>query len=253
MGRVSGKVVFITGAASGMGRAHALRLAGEGASVAITDRNEAGLAETLAAVQATGAEAAAWPHDVTDEAAWERVVGQACGRFGRIDVLVNNAGVSSSTVSVLDVGVDEWDRVMAINARGVFLGVRTVGRKMRDQGRGGSIINISSVFGIVGGAMASAYCASKGAVRLLTKAAAADLTAFNIRVNSVHPGLIDTPMLDGLLAREGEVRDRMLGVQLQRRAADPDEVSSAVLFLASDESSFMTGSEMVVDGGWTAR
>ncbi len=253
MGRVSGKVVFITGAASGMGRAHALRLASEGASVAISDRNETGLAETLAAVQARGAEAAAWPHDVTDEAAWERVVEQACGRFGRIDVLVNNAGVSSATVSVLDIGVDEWDRVMAINARGVFLGVRTVGRKMRDQGRGGSIINISSVFGIVGGAMASAYCASKGAVRLLTKAAAADLTAFNIRVNSVHPGLIDTPMLDGLLAREGEVRDRMLGVQLQRRAANPDEVSSAVLFLASDESSFMTGSEMVVDGGWTAR
>ncbi len=253
MGRVSGKVVFITGAASGMGRAHALRLAAEGASLAITDRDQTGLAETLAAVQAKGAEAAAWPHDVTDEAAWERVVDAACARFGRIDVLVNNAGVSSSTVSVLDIDVDEWDRVMAINARGVFLGVRTVGRKMRDQGRGGSIINISSVFGIVGGAMASAYCASKGAVRLLTKAAAADLTAFNIRVNSVHPGLIDTPMLDGLLARAGELRDRMLGVQLQRRAADPDEVSSAVLFLASDESSFMTGSEMVVDGGWTAR
>lgn len=253
MGRVSGKVVFITGAASGMGRAHALRLAAEGASLAITDRDQTGLAETLAAVQAKGAEAATWPHDVTDEAAWERVVDAACARFGRIDVLVNNAGVSSSIVSVLDIGVDEWDRVMAINARGVFLGVRTVGRKMRDQGRGGSIINISSVFGIVGGAMASAYCASKGAVRLLTKAAAADLTAFNIRVNSVHPGLIDTPMLDGLLEREGEVRDRMLSVQLQRRAADPDEVSSAVLFLASDESSFMTGSEMVVDGGWTAR
>ena len=252
MGRVSGKVVFITGAASGMGRAHALRLAGEGASLAITDRNEKGLAETLAAVQATGAQAAAWPHDVTDEAAWERVVDAACGRFGRIDVLVNNAGIAHSTTSVLDLSTDEWDRVMAINARGVFLGLRTVGRTMRDQG-GGSIINISSVFGIVGGAMASAYCASKGAVRLLTKAAAADLAAFNIRVNSVHPGLIDTPMLDGLLAREGEVRERMLGVQLQRRAADPDEVSSAVLFLASDESSFMTGSEVVVDGGWTAR
>ncbi|HEY0674850.1 MAG TPA: glucose 1-dehydrogenase [Immundisolibacter sp.] len=252
MGRVSGKVVFITGAASGMGRAHALRLAGEGASLAITDRNEKGLAETLAAVQATGAQAAAWPHDVTDEAAWERVVDAACGRFGRIDVLVNNAGIAHSTTSVLDLSTDEWDRVMAINARGVFLGLRTVGRTMRDQG-GGSIINISSVFGIVGGAMASPYCASKGAVRLLTKAAAADLADFNIRVNSVHPGLIDTPMLDGLLAREGEVRDRMLGVHLQRRAADPDEVSSAVLFLASDESSFMTGSEVVVDGGWTAR
>ena len=252
MGRVSGKVIFITGAASGMGRAHALRLAAEGASLAITDRDQKGLAETLAAVQATGAQAAAWPHDVTDEAAWERVVDAACGRFGRIDVLVNNAGIAHSTTSVLDLSTDEWDRVMAINARGVFLGLRTVGRTMRDQG-GGSIINISSVFGIVGGAMASAYCASKGAVRLLTKAAAADLAAFDIRVNSVHPGLIDTPMLDGLLAREGEVRERMLGVQLQRRAADPDEVSSAVLFLASDESSFMTGSELVVDGGWTAR
>ncbi|GAB4359570.1 MAG: SDR family oxidoreductase [Immundisolibacter sp.] len=253
MGRVNGKVVFITGAASGMGRAHALRLAGEGAALALTDRDEKGLAKTLAAVQATGAEGAAWPHDVTDEAAWETVVDAACGRFGRIDVLVNNAGVSSSVASVLDISADEWDRVMAINARGVFLGLRTVGRKMRDQGRGGSIINISSVFGIVGGAMASPYCASKGAVRLLTKAAAADLADLNIRVNSIHPGLIDTPMLDGLLAREGEARRRMLGLQLQRRAADPDEVSSAVLFLASDESSFMTGSELVIDGGWTAR
>lgn len=252
MGRVSGKVVFITGAASGMGRAHALRLAGEGARVAISDRNEQGLSETLAAVQATGTDVAAWPHDVTEETAWEKVVDAACARFGRIDVLVNNAGISHSTSSVLDLGADEWDRVMAINARGVFLGVRTVGRRMRDQG-GGSIINISSVFGLVGGAMASAYCASKGAVRLLTKAAAADLAEFGIRVNSVHPGLIDTPMLDGLLAREGEMRQRMLGVQLQRRAADPDEVSSAVLFLASDESSFMTGSELVIDGGWTAR
>lgn len=253
MARVKDKVVFISGGASGMGRAHALRLAGEGARIVITDRNEQGLADTLAAVQATGAEAAAWPHDVTDEAAWDRVVSDACARFGRIDVLVNNAGVASSTVSVLDTSADEWDRVMAINARGVFLGLRAVGRKMRDQGHGGSIINISSVFGIVGGAMASPYCASKGAVRLLTKAAAADLVEFDIRVNSVHPGLIDTPMLDGLLAKEGEVRQRMLGVQLQRRAADPDEVSSAVLFLASDESSFMTGSELVVDGGWTAR
>ena len=253
MGRVNGKVVFITGAASGMGRAHALRLAGEGATLALTDRDEKHLAQTLAAVQATGAEGAAWPHDVTDEAAWERVVNDACTRFGRIDVLVNNAGVSSSIASVLDISADEWDRVMAINARGVFLGLRTVGRTMRDQGRGGSIINISSVFGIVGGAMASPYCASKGAVRLLTKAAAADLADLNIRVNSVHPGLIDTPMLEGLLAREGEARQRMLGVQLQRRAADPDEVSSAVLFLASDESSFMTGSELVIDGGWTAR
>ncbi|HCO43419.1 MAG TPA: hypothetical protein DCZ11_11225 [Gammaproteobacteria bacterium] len=253
MGRVNGKVVFITGAASGMGRAHALRLAGEGARLAITDRNPAGLSDTLAAVQATGADAAAWPHDVTDEAAWEQTVDAACAHFGRVDVLINNAGISHSTTSVLDLGTDEWDRVMAINARGVFLGVRTAGRRMRDQGGGGSIINISSVFGLVGGALASAYCASKGAVRLLTKAAAADLAPFDIRVNSVHPGLIDTPMLDGLLASEGEARQRMLGVQLQRRAADPDEVSAAVLFLASDESSFMTGSELVIDGGWTAR
>lgn len=250
MGRVSGKVVFITGAASGMGRAHALRLASEGAILVITDRDEKGLTETLAALKSAGAKAAAWPHDVTDQVAWERVVSDACARFGRIDVLVNNAGIAHSS-SVLDITVEEWDRVMAVNARGVFLGVRTVGARMRDQG-GGSIINISSVFGIVGGAMASAYCASKGAVRLLTKAAAADLTEFNIRVNSVHPGLIDTPMLGGLL-EDAQIRQRMLGLQLQRRAANPDEVSSAVLFLASDESSFMTGSEMVVDGGWTAR
>ncbi|MGK2940092.1 MAG: SDR family NAD(P)-dependent oxidoreductase [Immundisolibacter sp.] len=252
MGRVSGKVVFITGAGSGMGRAHALRLAGEGATVAISDRDEAGLSETLIALKAIGAEAGSWAHDVTDEHAWQRVVDEACARFGRIDVVINNAGIAH-TGSVLDTTVEDWDRVMAINLRGVFLGVRTVGTKMRDQGGGGSIINISSVFGMVGGAMASAYCASKGGVRLLTKAAAADLAEFNIRVNSVHPGLIDTPMLGGLLAEDGEVRQRMLSVQLQRRAADPDEVSSVVLFLASDESSFVTGSELVVDGGWSAR
>ena len=250
MGRVSGKVAFITGAGSGMGRAHALRLAAEGAMVAITDRDENGLSETLIGLKARGAEATSWLHDVTDEAAWQRVVDEACTRLGRIDVLVNNAGIALSK-SVLDTTVEEWDRVMAVNTRGVFLGVRTVGARMRDQG-GGSIINISSVFGIVGGAKAAAYCASKGAVRLLTKAAAADLAELNIRVNSVHPGLIDTPMLDGLL-QDDEVRRRMLGLQLQRRAADPDEVSSVVLFLACDDSSFVTGSEIVVDGGWSAR
>lgn len=250
MGRVQDKVVFISGAASGMGRAHALLLAREGAQVVVTDRNEPKLAETFEQVQASGARALALPLDVTSEAAWQRAMDAAVAQFGRVDVLVNNAGVALAK-TVQETTLEEWEHVMAVNARGVFLGCRTVVPAMMRAGRG-SIVNISSVYGIAGGALAGAYCASKGAVRLLSKAAAVDFAPLHIRVNSVHPGIVRTDMTDGLF-QDAEVLQRFLTQQLQRRAAEPEEVSNVVLFLASDESSFVTGAEMVVDGGWLAR
>ena len=250
MGRVQDKVAFITGAASGMGRAHAFALAREGATVIATDRNEDGLRALAQELRAAGHGAFIDVLDVTDENAWATVMDRAQDRCGRVDVLVNNAGMAL-TKSVQDTTTEEWDRVMAVNARGVFLGCRTVVAAMQRAG-GGSIINVSSVYGIVGGALAAAYCASKGAVRLLTKAAAVDLTQFNIRVNSIHPGVIRTEMTAGLFT-DDEATRRFVAQQLQRRAAEPEEVSAAVVFLASNESSFMTGSEVVVDGGWLAR
>lgn len=250
MGRVQGRVVFISGAASGMGRAHARVLAGEGAQVVITDRNEPALEAVRDELLASGAQVSALALDVTSEAAWQRAMDAAVAQYGRVDVLVNNAGVALGK-TVQETTVQEWDHVMAVNARGVFLGCRTVVPAMVRAGRG-SIINVSSVYGIVGGALAGAYCASKGAVRLLTKAAAVDFAPLHIRVNSVHPGIVRTDMTDGLF-QDTEVLKRFLAQQLQRRAAEPEEVSNVVLFLASDESSFVTGAEMVVDGGWLAR
>jgi cyclopentanol dehydrogenase len=248
-GRVADKVALVTGAGSGMGRAHALALAGEGAAVVVTDRDAAGLEGTAATLAAAGHDALALSHDVTREEDWKRVMDAALARHGRLDVLVNNAGIALAK-SVQDTTVEEWDRVMAVNARGVFLGCREAAAAMRETG--GSIVNVSSVYGIVGGALAAAYCASKGAVRLLTKAAAVDLAQLKIRVNSIHPGVIRTAMTEGLFA-DAQASARFVARQLQRRAAEPGEVSAAVLFLASDESSFVTGAELVVDGGWLAR
>lgn len=250
MGRVNGKVAFITGAASGMGRAHALALAREGAAVVATDRDTERLGTLADELRAAGHDGYTDALDVTDETAWQDAMARAQDRYGRVDVLVNNAGMALAK-SVQDTSVEEWDRVMAVNARGVFLGCRTVVPAMVRAG-GGSIINVSSVYGIVGGALAAAYCASKGAVRLLSKAAAVDLAQMNIRVNSVHPGVIRTEMTAGLFA-DADATRRFVSQQLQRRAAEPEEVSAAVVFLASDESSFMTGTEVVVDGGWLAR
>ena len=184
------------------------------------------------------------------------MVAAATERFGRLDILVNNAGVSGGPQELMTLELEAWRRVLAVNLDGVFLGMRMAGPAIAASGGGGSVINISSILGKVGLAGAAAYCASKGGVALLTKAAALEWAPLGIRVNSVHPGFIDTPMVSGAIqqAENGnEMRDMIISRHALGRLGVPREIADAVLFLASDESSFMTGAELVVDGGYTAQ
>jgi cyclopentanol dehydrogenase len=249
MDRVKNKVAIVTGAASGMGRAHVVALAREGAKVVVTDMNEVGGVETVGLVEAAGGQAIFVRHDISKEADWRTVLDAAIAKFGRIDVLVNNAGVYT-VGSAEDSTLDQWDFVFNVNARGTFIGVHLVIPHMKKAG-GGSIINISSNFALVGRPGFSIYCAAKGAVRMFTKAVAAEVANDGIRVNSLHPGLIRTPMTADLIATQ-EGLDMLLGGAPLRRAAEPEEIANAVVYLASDESRFMLGAEMVVDGGYTA-
>jgi 3(or 17)beta-hydroxysteroid dehydrogenase len=250
MGRLAGKTALITGAASGIGRATAVLFHAEGAKVAATDRNEAGLAEAKAFADLV------LPQDVTDEARWREVVDSVVAAFGRLDILVNSAGIAlKGNIETATLG--DWRKTQAINVEGTFLGCREAIRAMKAKG-GGSIVNLSSVAGIIGDAQSAAYCASKGAVRLLTKSAALHCgrAGYNIRLNSVHPSFADTPMVRKLIAssknpervREGLARAAPMG-----RLGRAEEVAAAILYLASDESSFTTGAEIVVDGGLTAQ
>jgi cyclopentanol dehydrogenase len=235
-GRMSGKVALITGAAQGMGRSHALLLAAEGAKVVVTDVREAAGKAVAEEINDAGGSARFITHDVTRSDDWQRVLDEAVNEFGKLDVLVNNAGIL--ILKPLDeTDEEEWDRTLDINAKGAG---------------GGSIVNISSIYGLIGAPSAAAYQASKGAVRLLSKAAAVDLAKFAIRVNSVHPGVIDTEMTKELMATP-EGAKALLGTTILGRPGRPEEVSQAVLFLASDESSFVTGAELVVDGGYTTQ
>jgi cyclopentanol dehydrogenase len=250
MAKLQDKVAIITGGALGMGRAHGFAFAREGAFVVLTDINEAAGEETVAAIAREGGKALFLRHDVASAADWQQVVAQCLGRFGKVDVLVNNAGILLFK-TLEDTADDEWDRIHGVNARGVFLGCKYVLPGMRKAG-GGSIVNISSIYGLIGAPSAAAYEASKGAVRLLTKAAAVDYAKYNIRVNSIHPGVIATEMTRDIL-QSAEATRAALGTTILARPGRPEEVSAAVLFLASDDSSYMTGSEMVVDGGYTAQ
>lgn len=252
-GRVKGKVALVSGGASGLGAESGRRLAREGARVMLTDlahdRGQAVADEILA----EGGEAAFLPHDVTDEAQWIATVQATVARFGRLDVLVNSAGIGGGE-PLLEATLEGWRRVTGINLDGTFLGLRHAAPAMI-AGGGGSIINLSSILGKVGFPGAAAYCASKGGVALLTKAAALELAATGVRVNSVHPGFIETPMVaEALHASENgnEMRDMLISRHALGRLGAPREIADAIVFLASDESSFMTGAELVIDGGYTA-
>jgi cyclopentanol dehydrogenase len=249
--RLAGKVALVSGGARGMGAAEARLFAREGARVVIGDVLEAEGKAVEADVNAKGGEAVFVRLDVTREADWERAVAAALDRFGRLDVLVNNAGVGAAS-RIEDTTVEAWDRVMDVNAKGVFLGTKAVIPAMRRAG-GGSIVNISSQLGLVGMDDSSPqYQASKGAVRLLTKTTALQYARDGIRANSVHPGPIVTPMTERRRADPAQYR-RMLARIPLGRYGEPDEVAYGVLYLASDESAFVTGSELVIDGGWTAQ
>ena len=238
MGRLDGKVCLITGGARGQGAAEAARFVEEGASVYITDfRVEAGQ-ETAAATGAVFLE-----HDVTDPERWAEVVGRIVEEAGRIDVLVNNAGIFRK-LSLTETTVEMWHRIVGVNQTGVFLGMQTVSAPMIEQGSG-SIINISSIAGLEGSG-AFAYGATKWAVRGMTKNAALDLGPHTIRVNSIHPGIIVTDMIAGL-----DLDEAALTVPL-RKNGTPADVADLALWLASDESRYTTGAEITVDGGLTA-
>jgi NAD(P)-dependent dehydrogenase (short-subunit alcohol dehydrogenase family) len=251
--RLEGKTAIITGCASalGFGFTTAKLFASEGANVVLTDIVGEAADTRAAELRAEGYEAVAIRHDVTSKDGWDAVIAATLDRFGQVDVLVNNAGIAPMA-DILTTTMDIWNQVIAINLTGVFLGCQAAIRQMQKQGRGGSVINISSTAGISALPNVTAYTASKGGVRMLTKAVALDVAIDNIRVNSVHPGQMDTEM-----SRRSTVTDPSLIAMIEAsipmgKIGAPEDIATMNLFLASDESRYITGSEFVVDGGTTA-
>jgi NAD(P)-dependent dehydrogenase (short-subunit alcohol dehydrogenase family) len=248
--RLNGKVALISGGARGMGAEEARIFAREGAKVVIGDISEDDGKAVEAQIAEAGGQALFIRLDVTQEADWAKAVDQAVSSFGKLDVLVNNAGISSRAFTD-DTAIDAWDKIMEINSKGVFLGTRAAVPKMLEAG-GGSIVNISSIMGLVGSAGGHpAYNASKGAVRIFSKAMAVRHGKDNIRVNSVHPGFMP-PMASGIAYDQDQRRGSLEQTPLGREGRI-EEVANAVLFLASDEASYITGAELAVDGGFTAK
>jgi 3(or 17)beta-hydroxysteroid dehydrogenase len=252
MGRVAGKIALVTGASSGIGRAASIMLAREGAKVVLSDVQDPEGRAVADEIITAGGEAIFIHHDVASEADWTNALDAANRRFGGLDVLVNNAGVLFNA-SIEQTTLERWRWLMSVNCDGVFLGTRAAIVAMR--GRGGSIINISSVAGLVGFERLSAYGASKGAVRAFTKAAAIEHAKARIRINSVHPGGIWTSMLEDALGERGSTSADAAAAAMHPigHAGEPDDIAHAVLYLASDESRFVTGAELIVDGGYTAQ
>lgn len=261
MNRVDGKVAMVTGGGSGIGAATARLLSQAGARVVVTDIDARGAGETVNEIMEDGGDALALHHDVTDELHWAEAIEKTLADYGRIDVLVNNAGISGQGLGTFEEQtLENWRKVISINLDAVFMGTQRAVLAMKETG-GGSIVNISSVMGIVGGAGA-AYNASKGGVRLLTKSVAAycGTMGYNIRVNSVHPGYIWTPMIrqiiDAIPPEENMTEEGLRAFLTEKhpigRLGEAEDIARGVLFLASDDSSFMTGAELVIDGGYTA-
>lgn len=256
MNRVAGKVAIVTGGAMGIGRACAELLTAEGAAVAITDVDAADGKKVQDALVALNHRVLFIEHDVSKEAEWERVISQVVSAYGRLDILVNNAGVGWFG-DVEHTTLEDWRKLMSVNLDGVFLGTKHAIPAMRTGG-GGSIINLSSIEGLVGDPTLAAYNASKGGVRLLTKSSALYCArgGMKIRVNSVHPGYIRTPMVQHGVEASGHPEEMLHALEALHpvgHLGEPMDVAYAVLYLASDESAFVTGSELVVDGGYTAQ
>ncbi len=256
MNRMSGKSAVVTGGALGIGRACALKLAEEGALVTVTDIDAGKGSLVVAEIRSRGGDAQFIEHDVADESQWVHVMQGVVERYKKLDVLVNNAGVALGK-DVEHTTLAEWRSLMSINLDGVFLGTKHAIAAMKATGSG-SIVNMSSIEGLIGDPNLAAYNASKGGVRLLTKSAAlyCAKAGYNIRVNSVHPGYIWTPMVENYLKSQGDVaagRKMLDSMHPIGHVGEPDDIAFGVLYLASDESKFVTGTELVIDGGYTAQ
>lgn len=256
MGRLDGRIAIITGAALGLGKATAERFAEEGAHVAITDVLEKEGKHLAKQIREDGGEAQFWALDVSDEEQVRDTFAEIHDHFEGLDILVNNAGISGVNAPTHEVSSEDWDRVMDVNVKGVFYCTKHAIPYLKERGRG-SIINLSSIYGLVGGPDVPPYHASKGAVRLMSKTDALLYAEDQIRVNSVHPGYIWTPMVENHLKSSGgdleAGKKEVAALHPLGRMGDPDDIAYGILYLASDEAKFVTGAELVIDGGYTAK
>ncbi len=243
---LAGRTALVTGAGSGFGRAISQRLARDGARVGLAELNVAAAEQTRALIVADGGEALALPTDVTDYAAVEAAVQAVTDQWGRLDVMVNNAGITVRE-SFLDLTIAGYDKVMAVNLTGVFHGVRAASLQMKAQGAG-VIINMSSIRADVGGFIHTSYCASKGGVRMLTKAAAVELGPYGVRVCAIGPGVSETPLTESLLASKQALEDQLARIPMGR-LGQPEDIAEVAAFLASDDAAYVTGATLIVDGG----
>lgn len=254
MDRMTGKVAIVTGAAQGIGLATSRLLAKEGAMVAVTDIQTDAGHKAVEEINQTGGTAQFWQLDTTDEQAIKKVFAEVVNAYGHLDVLVNNAGISGVNKPTHEVTLEEWNRVISINLNGGFLCTKHAIPYMKSAG-GGSIINLSSIYGLVGAADSPPYHAAKGGIRLMSKTDAMIYAPDGIRVNSVHPGFIWTPMVEDFLRSQGDLAEGRRQIDELHpigHMGEPDDIAYAILYLGSDESKFVTGSELVIDGGYTA-
>jgi NAD(P)-dependent dehydrogenase (short-subunit alcohol dehydrogenase family) len=250
--KLRGKVALITGAGSGIGRATAILFAREGAKVVVVDYNEATARETAELIKKNGGEAIFIKADVSNGEEVRKMIERAVQEYGRLDILYNNAGIEGQQAPTAECPEENFERVISVNLRGVFLGMKYGIQQMLKQG-GGVIINTASVAGMVGFAGLPAYCASKGGVIQLTRTAALEYATMNIRINAICPGVIWTPMVERFTGKREEMIKQFSEIQPVKRMGRPEEVAALALFLASEDSSFITGAAITIDGGYTAQ